>query len=43
MLDWYWIDDECIFTVNGEEICRCSDAEFDKTHDKLAAKYPTRR
>ena len=36
MLNWYWIDeDTCVFTVNGNEVCCCSDADFDKTHDWL--------
>lgn len=45
MLNWYWIEDGsvCVFTVNGEEIERCDDNEFDKVHDRLASKYPTRR
>lgn len=40
MLDWTWLDDDtCIFTVNGEEIARCNDAEFDMTLARMLCKY----
>jgi len=44
MLDWTWIDDDtCIFTVNGEEVARCNDEDFDYMLNKLLARYSTRR
>lgn len=40
MLDWHWEDDDtCIFTVNGEEIDRCSDKEFDIYLERLLLDY----
>ena len=39
MLDWYWENDTCIFTVNGREITRCNESEFDSTLERLLLDY----
>ena len=40
MLDWYWENDDiCIFTVNGKEITRCNDEEFDNVLERLLLDY----
>lgn len=39
MLDWYWLDDICIFTFNGREVGKSNEKDFDRELEINLDKY----